>query len=82
MVLGSAEMILPEDLPDTLLEAGTPAEVAPATYHESVRAAKRQLILTAIEKAGGNYTEAARRLGVNANYLHRLIRNLDLRAEL
>ena len=32
-----------------------------------------------MEQAGGNYAEAARRLGVNVTYLHRLIRNLDLR---
>jgi transcriptional regulator with GAF, ATPase, and Fis domain len=40
---------------------------------------KRQLILTALEEAKGNYTDAARHLGVHANYLHRLVRNLDLR---
>jgi len=27
----------------------------------------------------GSITEAARLLGVNSNYLHRLLRNLDLR---
>ena len=29
----------------------------------------------------GNYTEAAKLLGLHPNYLHRLIRNLDLRSE-
>jgi transcriptional regulator with GAF, ATPase, and Fis domain len=36
----------------------------------------------AFQQAGGSYTEAARLLGVHPNYLHRLIRNLDLKAAL
>jgi transcriptional regulator with GAF, ATPase, and Fis domain len=35
-----------------------------------------------VEQAGGNYTEAARLLGLHPNYLHRLIRNLNLRPAL
>jgi hypothetical protein len=35
-----------------------------------------------MEQSEGKYTEAARLLGVHANYLHRLIRNLDLRLSL
>jgi len=38
------------------------------------------LILNALEQAGGSITEAAKLLGVHGNYLHRLMRNLDLRA--
>jgi DNA-binding NtrC family response regulator len=40
---------------------------------------KKQLILEALEQTGGNYTEAAQLLGVHANYLHRLVRNLNLK---
>jgi len=78
VVLGSSGMILPEDLPETLHE--TPAQsMRSSTYHEAVRQLKRQLILTAMDQSDGKPTEAARLLGVHANYLHRLIRNLDLR---
>jgi Nif-specific regulatory protein len=81
IVLGSSGMILPEDLPETLHE--TPAQsMRSSTYHEAVRQIKRQLILTAMEQSEGKFTEAARLLGVHANYLHRLIRNLDLRLSL
>jgi transcriptional regulator with GAF, ATPase, and Fis domain len=81
VVLGSSGMILPEDLPETLHE--TPAQsMRSSTYHEAVRQLKRQLILTAMEQSDGKFTEAARLLGVHANYLHRLIRNLDLRLSL
>ncbi len=81
VVLGSSGMILPEDLPETLHE--TPAQsMRSSTYHEAVRQLKRQLILTAMDQSDGKFTEAARLLGVHANYLHRLIRNLDLRVAL
>ncbi len=81
IVLGSSGMILPEDLPETLHE--TPAQsLRSSTYHEAVRQLKRQLILTAMDQSEGKFTEAARLLGVHANYLHRLIRNLDLRLAL
>jgi len=81
IVLGSSGMILPEDLPETLHE--TPAQsMRSSTYHEAVRQLKRQLILTAMDQSEGKITEAARLLGVHSNYLHRLIRNLDLRLTL
>jgi DNA-binding NtrC family response regulator len=41
--------------------------------------AKKQLILQAVEQAHGSYTDAARLLGVHPNYLHRLIRNMNLK---
>jgi len=82
LVLGSSETILPEDLPEPLLETETPAGVTAAKYHSAVKNLKKQLILTALEDAKGNYTEAARILGVHPNYLHRLIRNLDLKESL
>ena len=85
VVLGTTEAILPEDLPEAALETDVPAgDVGGgvAKYHEAVAEAKKQLILKAVEQAGGNYTEAAKLLGVHPNYLHRLIRNMNLRPEL
>ena len=43
---------------------------------------KKQIILNAMQQAKGNYTEAAKLLGVHPNYLHRLIRNLNLKDQL
>jgi transcriptional regulator with GAF, ATPase, and Fis domain len=40
---------------------------------------KRNLILRAIEEAGGNYVKAAKSLGVHPKYLHRLTKNLKLK---
>ena len=82
VVLGSSDMILPEDLPEAVLETEQPAGASIAQYHEAVAEAKKQVILRAVEQAGGNYTEAAKLLGVHPNYLHRLIRNMNLRTSL
>jgi transcriptional regulator with PAS, ATPase and Fis domain len=82
IVLGSTALILPEDLPEALVETQPVAGVLPARYHEAVNEAKKQVVLQALEQAGGNFTEAAKLLGLHANNLHRLIRNLDLRQAL
>ncbi len=81
IVLGTTEWILPEDLPEAVFESQPSNETSTINYHDRVTRVKKDLILTAIERASGNVTEAARLLGVHPNYLHRLIRNLDLRAE-
>lgn len=79
VVLGSSDFIRPEDLPEAVLEGEPSTDVAVTKYHEAIKQAKKQLILKAVEEAHGNYTEAAKLLGVHPNYLHRLIRNLNLR---
>ena len=46
--------------------------------HEAVRQFKRELITMTLEAARGNRSEAARRLGIQRTYLHRLIRELEI----
>ena len=82
VVIGSSAFIVPEDLPETLSESAPPACGTAGKFHDAVRDLKKQLIAGAFEQAGGNVTEAAKLLALNPNYLHRLIRNLDLRMEL
>jgi transcriptional regulator with GAF, ATPase, and Fis domain len=78
VVLGSTELILPEDLPDSILEETASSEEPITALHEGMREAKKKLIEQAIEQANGNYTEAAGILGVHPNHLFRLIRTLKL----
>jgi DNA-binding NtrC family response regulator len=79
VVLGSTDLILAEDLPETVLEAA-PQEASPiGGYHDAIRNEKTRVILAAVDQAGGSFTEAARLLGLHPNYLHRLVKNLDLR---
>jgi transcriptional regulator with GAF, ATPase, and Fis domain len=79
LVLASSEVILPEDLPESLLERPKLPEMTEAKYHLAVKELKKQLILDAVEQTQGSYADAARILGVHPNYLHRLIRNLELK---
>jgi transcriptional regulator with GAF, ATPase, and Fis domain len=79
VVVGSSPFILPEDLPETLLETSPISAASGTRYHDAVRNLKKQLILSAFEQSDGSITETAKLLGLNSNYLHRLIRNLDLR---
>jgi Nif-specific regulatory protein len=84
-VLGEGDLIRPEDLPETLLEAapaGGRGAVGVTPYHETLNATKQRLILDAVEQAGGNVTKAAEALGLHPNYLHRLISNLGLRDQI
>lgn len=79
VVLGSTDLILPEDLPDSIVEE-TAADGEPVSaLHDGIREAKKVLIEKAIDQANGNYTEAARILGVHPNHLFRLIRTLNLK---
>ncbi len=82
LVLGASDMILPEDLPESLLERPPLPEMTEAKYHAAVKELKKQLILDAVEQTQGSYADAARILGVHPNYLHRLIRNLELKESL
>ncbi len=78
LVLGSGDWIGLEDLPEHVLEV-TPKADAAEGYHVGVNEAKRRLIREAVDRAGGNYAKAARLLGLQPTYLHRLVRNLGLR---
>jgi Nif-specific regulatory protein len=79
VVMTGSSSIAPEDLPENLIEKDPPQGIAVGKYQEAVVELKKQLILKAFQEAGGSYTEAAKRLGVHPNYLHRLIRNLNLK---
>jgi transcriptional regulator with GAF, ATPase, and Fis domain len=82
VVLGSSDEIVPEDLPESLLEA-PPAPADGASHlHDAVRETKVRAIRDAFRQAHRSYTDAARLLGVHPNYLHRLIKNLGLKASL
>ena len=82
VVLGTTEWVLPEDLPEVLLERETKSHGPATSYHEAVVQNKKQIIMRAVEQAKNNYAEAARLLGIHPNYLHRLIRNLNLTEQL
>ena len=82
VVVGSSDRILAEDLPESVLETAKSGSCAPAKYHDAIRKLKKQLIMAALDQSNGSVTDAATLLGVHANYLHRLMRNFQLRPAL
>jgi transcriptional regulator with GAF, ATPase, and Fis domain len=82
VVLGSSDYIVRDDLPDVLLEVSTPDGSERPRFHDAVRKAKMKAIVDAFREARSSYTDTARLLGLHPNYLHRLIKNLDLKSVL
>ena len=77
-VLGTSEIIRPEDLPESIVEVGDlPGESA--KYYAALKDFKKQLIQQALQLANGSYTDAAKALGLHPNSLLRLMRNLNVR---
>jgi transcriptional regulator with PAS, ATPase and Fis domain len=67
IVMGLTDEILPEDLPNALLEEQSPG-LAAARYHNTLNQTKKQLVLTALDEANGSPVEAARLLGIHPKY--------------
>jgi hypothetical protein len=82
VVLGSSIEILPEDLPEMVVDSGAGAiSLGDDGYHSAVVELKKRLIVEALDRSKGSVTEAAKLLKLHPNYLHRLMNNLNLRAE-
>jgi transcriptional regulator with GAF, ATPase, and Fis domain len=80
IVLGGSEYIIRDDLPDALLHRPGASDVEGSRFHGAVRQAKVDVIVEAFREGRHSYTEAARLLGLHPNYLHRLIRTLDMKS--
>ncbi len=78
LVLGQGTDIVPEDLPAALLERA-PSSGDLEGYHEQLNQTKRDILLTALRAEDGNFALAAKRLGLQRTYLHRLVTKLGLR---
>ena len=82
VVLSLGDTLMLEDLPEQILDLNPSPDFSSAKYHGAVQDLKKKLILNAVKESGGNYTDAAKSLGLHPNYLHRLIRNLNLKSSL
>ena len=51
------------------------------SYNDAVTAARRLIVMRALEQAGGHQTRAAQQIGVTQPYLSRLIRQLGIRRD-
>jgi len=86
VVLCSGTEILPTDLPRGLRHTSlgsrpsedTAAETAPTVSRNTIESAERELIVSALERAEGNVSAAARMLGITRNTLRYRIRKHGL----
>jgi DNA-binding NtrC family response regulator len=77
------------DLPEELMGSTLPDSAAVTDtedlfglkYNEAVTAARRLIVLRALEQAAGHQTRAAERLGVTQPYLSRLVKQLRIKRE-
>jgi Nif-specific regulatory protein len=79
IVLGSSNTILPEDLPEAILEAAQTPPTAAGNYYREIADFKKQLLTQALLRADSKYVQAAQALGLHPNSLLRLIRNLGIK---
>jgi DNA-binding NtrC family response regulator len=79
VVMGSTSAIRPEDLPGDITDASAEVASSEAKFHERLRDMKRELVVKALEETQSSYVEAAKRLGLHPNNLHRLVKNLGIK---
>jgi DNA-binding NtrC family response regulator len=76
---------LPEELTDIVSPAASrvdqPGELFELPYGEAITAARRLVLLHALERTGGHQTRAAERLGLTQPYFSRLAKQLGLRRD-
>jgi DNA-binding NtrC family response regulator len=69
---------LPQELQGLAIPEDLPEEFPDGSFHESVRAFKRELVRSALRMHAGNKLQAARKLGISRCYLHRLLNQLEI----
>jgi transcriptional regulator with GAF, ATPase, and Fis domain len=79
-VLGTSDVIRPEDLPESIVEVGDLSDESPK-YYSALKDFKKQVVQQALQQANGSYLEAAKTLGIHPNSLLRLIRNLNIKSK-
>lgn len=80
MVMGEGPEIVSDDLPESIVESVLDAGSEEAgVYHDEVRKAKQRIVQLALEQGKGNISEAARRLGLHPNNLHRMMKSLGVK---
>ena len=81
VVMGQAEMLLAEDLPEAVV-GGSGHRRAAGSMATTVTQTKRELILAACRESGGDHNKAAAKLNIHPNSLRRLVRVLGLKESL
>jgi two-component system response regulator AtoC len=78
VVLGSGQTVTLEDLPGRIVAGRTTASAEAQSYREGVNAARKEMILKALSSTKGNRSAAAKLLGLEAKYLLKLMKSLEI----
>ena len=78
VVLGRAPRITLEDLPPRLTSAEVATVNGSVSYTAAVKAYRRELIMAALLRTGGNRAAAATALGLHRTHLMRLLKALRI----
>ena len=78
IVLGSPPRVTLEDLPPRVLAPESPAGAEATSYATAVNAYRRQIIVAALARSGGNRAAAAAALGLHRTHLMRLLKALHI----
>jgi Nif-specific regulatory protein len=81
VIMEGTDLLTTEFLP-TVSAAEQRNEQPAVNIHDSIKEAQKLAIIKAYRESNGNYTQAAGRLGIHPNHLHRLIRTLNLKSTL
>jgi DNA-binding NtrC family response regulator len=78
VVLGPGPRLTAADLPPRIGRGEARGRTAALSYRDDVTSYRKQLILNALSQTNGNRTAAAKALGLEKNYLSRLIKALRI----
>jgi DNA-binding NtrC family response regulator len=78
VVLGTGSMVEAPDLPSRFAEYRSAASSEELSYRDGINAARKELVLKALNKTEGNRAAAARLLGLENKYFLRLMKSLQI----
>jgi len=78
VIMTTGDRVTTEDLPENL-NVRFVAQSSPLNYEKAHEDLSKHLILEAFRKSQYKYSDAAHLLGLHPNYLHRLIKNLQIK---
>jgi DNA-binding NtrC family response regulator len=78
VVLGTGSMVEAPDLPSRFAEYRSAANSEELSYRDGINAARKELVLKALNKTEGNRAAAARLLGLENKYFLRLMKSLQI----
>lgn len=78
IVLGQPPSITLQDLPPSLLSSVESTVSKIRSYHETVNAYRREIILQALSQANGNRVAAAKSLGIHRTHLLKIMKALQI----